>query len=81
MSAINCLPETTCNMVLSMSKKPINILPLALKRNQNPHPRVNMISLNIFTLLCKMCVYVPELVFESHKQMVTIVTYDFPFML
>ena len=80
MSAIDCLPVTTCNMVLSMSIKPINILHLALERNQNLHLRVNMISLN-FSLPCKLCVHVPELVIESHNQMVFIVTYHFPFML
>ena len=58
-----------------MSIKHINILPLALERNQNPHFRVNMISLNFSG------VYVPELVIESHNQMVIIATYHFPFML
>ena len=42
MIAFNCLSVTTCNMVLSMSIKPINILPLALEKKTSPQSKQDL---------------------------------------
>ena len=79
MSAIYCLPVTTCNMVFSMSLKPINLSALVpSKETKILTPEVTWPHTTI-PLPCKLCVYEPELVIKSMNLTIIIVIYHFPF--